>query len=42
MPEVDSFIYHAHIDDPSEEGLCLGLRREDGSVKPAYEVFKNM
>ena len=42
MPEVDSFIYHAHIDDPAEEGLCLGLRREDGSPKPAYEVFKNM
>ncbi|MBO5076922.1 MAG: hypothetical protein J5584_04925 [Clostridia bacterium] len=46
IPEIDSFILHAHHDNLHEFGLNLGLwrRSEDGSrmvaPKPIYYVFK--
>ncbi len=46
IPEIDSFILHAHKDNMYEEGLSLGLVRrkrdsnEPDGFKPAYYVFK--
>ena len=46
IPEIDSFILHAHMDNRYEFGLNLGLwrRKKDGdgmdAPKPAYYVFK--
>jgi hypothetical protein len=46
IPEIDSFILHAHCDNKEEFGLNLGLwrRKKDGSgmeaPKPIYYVFK--
>ncbi|MBO4327136.1 MAG: hypothetical protein J5950_07680 [Clostridia bacterium] len=46
IPEIDSFILHAHHDNIGEFGLNLGLwrRSEDGKMmvaqKPIYYVFK--
>ena len=48
IPEIDSFILHAHHDNYREFGLNLGLwrRSEDGSrmvaPKPIYFVFKTI
>ena len=46
IPEIDSFILHAHIDNQYEFNLNLGLWRrqkdsgEIDAVKPMYHVFK--
>jgi len=47
MSNVDSFIFHRHVDHAHEGGLNLGLwRRKEGTVatpsirKPIYEVFR--
>lgn len=46
IPEIDSFILHAHCDNAEEFGLNLGLwrrKREGGGMdapKPIYYVFK--
>ena len=46
IPEIDSFILHAHHDNKGEFGLNLGLwrRKKDGdgmeAPKPMYYVFK--
>lgn len=46
IPEIDSFILHAHCDNREEFGLNLGLwrRKKDGdgmdAPKPIYYVFK--
>ena len=38
IPEIDSFIYHSHIDE-KQEGLYLGLLAEDGRRKAIYDCF---
>ena len=46
IPEIDSFILHAHTDNWQEFGLNLGLwrRKKDGpeldAPKPIYDVFR--
>ena len=46
IPEIDSFILHAHCDNKHEFGLNLGIWRrnkdKDGmdAPKPIYHVFK--
>ena len=46
IPEIDSFILHAHGDNKAEFGLNLGLWRRDrneqklAEPKPIYHVFK--
>ena len=46
IPEIDSFILHAHIDNQYEFNLNLGLwrrKRDSGEIdaaKPIYHVFK--
>ena len=48
IPEIDSFILHAHCDNKGEFGLNLGLwrRRPENSVadtpKPIYYVFRDI
>jgi hypothetical protein len=31
LPEVESFLYHRHVDHPHEDGLKVGIREHDGS-----------
>ena len=31
LPEVESFLYHRHVDHPFESGLKVGIREHDGS-----------
>ncbi len=31
LPEIESFLYHRHVDHPHEGGLKCGLREHDGS-----------
>lgn len=38
ISEIDSFIYHSHIDEHNE-GLFLGLLADDGRKKPIYHCF---
>jgi hypothetical protein len=51
IPEIESFILHAHVDNRDEFGLNLGLWRRDkgdprpnapGSPKPIYAVFRDI
>ena len=31
LPDIESFLYHRHVDHPHEHGLHLGIREHDGS-----------
>ena len=32
LPDIESFLYHRHVDHPHENGLHLGIREHDGSA----------
>ena len=32
IPEIESFLYHRHVDHPYEHGLRCGMRAHDGST----------
>lgn len=51
IPQIESFILHAHVDNKDEFGLNLGIVRrnkqseqddEPGEPKPVYEAFKGI
>jgi len=31
LPDIESFLYHRHVDHPHEDGLHVGIREHDGS-----------
>jgi hypothetical protein len=49
IPEIESFLYHRHVDHPHEHGLRCGLRAHDGSTnvnglgreRVLWQVFKS-
>ena len=41
-PGITSFIYHRLLDHPAEGILKLGLRREDGTPKPAFDLWRHV
>ncbi len=43
-PHIDSYILYREFDDAHEmqSHIAQGLKRTDGSIKPAYEVYKKM
>lgn len=41
-PGVSSFVYHRLQDNAQEMGLALGLRRIDGSPKPAFALWHDV
>ncbi len=49
LPEIESFLYHRHVDHPHEGGLRLGVRAHDGSSnvngvgkkRAIWNVFKS-
>lgn len=32
LPDIESFLYHRHVDHPHENGLLFGIREHDGSA----------
>ena len=49
IPEIESFLYHRHVDHPHEHGLRCGMRAHDGSTnvngvgneRALWRVFKS-
>jgi hypothetical protein len=49
IPEIESFLYHRHVDHPHEHGLRCGMRAHDGSnnvngvgvARSLWHVFKS-
>ena len=41
-PGITSFIYHRLLDNPDEGILKLGLRRDDGTPKPAFDLWRHV
>ena len=50
IPEIESFLYHRHVDHPHEHGLRCGIRAHDGSPnvngvgreRAIWRVFKDV
>ena len=41
-PGITSFVYHRLLDHPDEGILKLGLRRQDGTPKPAFDLWRHV
>ena len=41
-PGITSFIYHRLLDNPDEGILKLGLLRDDGTPKPAFDLWRHV